>query len=118
MPDNGDLGTKLGTLAPNSNALEVIREISLVDLGDAFKDCTPLNIRVNPPAIFNEMLQTELEQTLLIPREKILRALNIFTDISVEDLAKWSDPLLFVVFRRARALYWEYWTETKNLPTR
>ena len=117
MPDNGDLGTKLGTLAPNSNMLEVIQEIPLVDLGDAFKDCPPLKIRVNPPAIFNEMIETDTQEQVL-PREKVLRALGIFTDIKVEDLTKWSDPLLYVVFARARALYWEYWTETKNLQTR
>ena len=117
MPDNKDIAQQLTTLAPNSTALEVIREISFAELGEAFKDCTPLKVRVNPPAIFDEMLRSNIDEQNP-PRDKVLRALPIFTAIKTEDLTKWSDPLLYWVFYRARELYWTFWGEQRNLTTR
>lgn len=113
MPDNQTLAAQLATLAPNSDLSEVIKEISLVELGEAFKDCAPLKIRVNPPAIFNAMLQTDLSEETLA-RDKIVRAVSIFTDIKSEDLTQWADPLLYWVFHKARDVYWTYWGELRK----
>ena len=112
MPDNTDAAKQLAALAPNSNALEEIREIDLSDLGELFKDCK-IKVRVNPPAIFDMMLNADLEHETPA-RDKVLRVLKIFTDIPIDDLNKWNDPLLYAVFYRARGLYWDYWGELRK----
>ena len=116
MPDNKQFAERIGVLAPNSDVNEVVREVNLSDLGEAFKEFPSLKVRVNPPAIWDAMVRSMVGEQKL-ERTEIIRIVNIFTDIPADDLDKWLDQLLYIVYARARDAYWEYWGELrKNSP--